>query len=708
MQRFFLLLALAALGGFTATAQQQREHTRHLLDSVRAVLRQHPHDSLGAHAMARLSELRRRGNPDSGIYYALRAIPLARPYPRISVLSHNMLAIAYYYKGDYPKASAAFDSGYEVAKRFGNVRQMGEMINNSANVSIETGDFATALAKYRQALAIQQKAGNEYDAAMAVGNIGYVYKEIGDYDAALREFLKALRMSEARLQRPNITVLDRNLTTSAIASMQTYVGETYKHLHNWPAARRYFTESLANHRIARFNEGIITTLRNLAAGNAANGQPALALSQFREALAMYAEVHDEVEVAATRAEIGGVLAQQGQYPAAIAEYEQAVAANRRSHNIPNQTTALLGLAAAQVKAHQLSAARLTLDSARVYVRRTNAKDAWRDYYETESAYFAQAGDSPRALASYRLFGTYKDSLLNADNLKAVADMGVKYDTEKKEQQLKLQGAQLGLQQAQLSRRNIIIWSVVAGALALALLGWSYYRRYRLQQQAQLQAEILHQQSLATRAVLEAEEKERRRIAADLHDGVGQVMSAAKMNLSAIADEIPFGNNDQKRTFQNAINMVDDGCREVRAVSHSMMPNALLKAGLAAAVREFLAQIDHRVLKINLLTEGLADKLESNTETVLYRVVQECVNNVIKHAQASQLDISLRQEPDGFTAMIEDNGRGFDSRDRSKYDGIGLKNIQARLGLLGGSVEWDSQPGRGTTVAVFVPKTEATS
>jgi two-component system NarL family sensor kinase len=706
MQKTLLLLFLGLLTGtFTpARGQDQAAQTRRLLDSTWAVARQHPHDSTGAHALARLSELRRRGNPDSGIYYAKRAIVAARPYPRLAVLSHNMLAIAYYYKGNYPAALAAFDSAYAVAKRYGNVRQMGEMVNNAANVAIELGDYAGALTKYRTALALQQQAGNDYDAAMAVGNIGYVYKEIGDYDQALQYFFRALRMSEAHLRRPGLDDTGRSLTTTAIASVQEYVGETYKRMNNWPQARRYFEQALARHRATRFNEGIITSLRNLAAGNAANGQPTLALAQLREALALHEKVHDQAAIAATHAEIAGVLTQLGQYPAAVAEYEQAVALNRSIRNVPQQSSALLGLAGARLHARQLPAARQALDSAAAYVRKANSRQSWRDYHETQSRYFAQAGDPGRALASYRLYTTYKDSLLNAEGVKAMADVAVKYETDKKEQQLKLSEQQIRLQEAQISRRNLIIGAVLAGALALVLLGYSYYRRYQLQQQTRMQQEILHQQNLATKAVLDAEEKERRRIALDLHDGVGQVMSAAKMNLAAIEDEIPFGSTDQRLAFRNAMQLVDDGCREVRAVSHSMMPNALLKAGLGAAIREFLDQIDHRVLKINLLTEGLNEKLDSNTETVLYRVVQECVNNVIKHAQASQLDLSLRQEEDGISAMIEDNGRGFDTTDRSKFDGIGLKNIQSRLALLGGSVEWSSQPGRGTAVAVFVPNT----
>jgi signal transduction histidine kinase len=277
----------------------------------------------------------------------------------------------------------------------------------------------------------------------------------------------------------------------------------------------------------------------------------------------------------------------------------------------------------------------------------------------------------------------------------MADMAVKYQTEKKEQAILLQ-------KAEIQRKNIILWSVAALFLLVAALGISSYRRYRLKQQARLQMEILNQQEMATRAVIKAEEDERQRIARDLHDGVGQMMSAARMNLSAFESDIKLENTEQKISLEKIMGLVDESCREIRSVSHNMMPNALLKNSLASAVRDFIDKIDKRALKVHIYTEGLDERLDSNVETVLYRVIQECVNNVIKHAEASTLDISISRDKEGISATIEDNGRGFDTQDRSRFDGIGLKNIITRIEYLKGTVDFDSAPGRGTLVAIHVP------
>ncbi len=175
-----------------------------------------------------------------------------------------------------------------------------------------------------------------------------------------------------------------------------------------------------------------------------------------------------------------------------------------------------------------------------------------------------------------------------------------------------------------------------------------------------------------------------------------------MNLSAFETDIIFKDEQQKLAYENVMDLVDESCREIRSISHQMMPNALLKRGLSNAVKEFIDKIDSSIIKINLHTEGLNDRLDSNVETVCYRVIQECVNNVIKHSGADTLEIALIKDEDGISATIEDNGRGFDTKDQSKFEGIGVKNIQSRINYLKGTVEFDSEPGKGTLVAIHVP------
>ena len=258
------------------------------------------------------------------------------------------------------------------------------------------------------------------------------------------------------------------------------------------------------------------------------------------------------------------------------------------------------------------------------------------------------------------------------------------------------------QQNRLAKNKIVLSGVIALIILGGLLAYTQYRRYQWKQEARMRTAVLKQQEEATKAVIEAEEAERQRIAKDLHDGVGQMISAAKMNLSAYEANGYFKNEEEKQNFEKIIALVDESCKEVRTVSHNMLPNALLKNNLSSAIQEFIDKLDHKKLQVHLYTQGLEERLDSNVEMVLYRVIQECVNNVIKHANADTLDISILREDGSITGTIEDNGKGFNTHDLVNSDGIGLKNIRTRIEYLKGTVDFDSSPGKGTLVALHVP------
>lgn len=318
-------------------------------------------------------------------------------------------------------------------------------------------------------------------------------------------------------------------------------------------------------------------------------------------------------------------------------------------------------------------------------------------YRSMAMNYEKAGDFKMASEIYKKLNEVQDKIYTNASQEALAEMQTKYETEKKE-------CIIQEQEFNLKRKNYFIIGISILFLLALLVGWLIYNRIQLKQKAKLQTALYTQQQLAAQSVLTAEENERQRIAKDLHDGVGQMMSVAKMNLSAFENEITFLNEDQKLSFERIISLIDESCKEVRLVSHQMMPNILLKSGLAKAIADFIDKIDQRVLKVQLHTEGLNVRLHENIEIVLYRVLQECVNNVIKHAGATHLDISLIHDHDGISVTIEDNGKGFLMNEISDQSGLGLKNMKARVEYLKGEIDFNSTPGKGTLVAIHIPTT----
>ncbi|MFZ1530147.1 MAG: sensor histidine kinase [Ferruginibacter sp.] len=302
----------------------------------------------------------------------------------------------------------------------------------------------------------------------------------------------------------------------------------------------------------------------------------------------------------------------------------------------------------------------------------------------------------------------KDSLLLAENNLLLVNKNeiIKdKETKDKEQQQHIAGLaqEKKIRDLELSQKNNMLLGL--GILVPLLIFGSvlFYKNKQQRLKHELQTQLFDQQKMATINILTAEEKERKRIAGDLHDGVGQLMTAAWLNMQAINAKTQNADTETAELIKKTMHLVDESCKEVRAVSHNMMPNALLKKGLINAVKEFLSQINAKTTQINLQTENLHTALPGHVETVLYRVIQESVNNVIKHAAATRLDISINQDTEGIDVMIEDNGKGFNFDQSSQKDGIGLQSIKSRIEYLNGTVEWNTAENKGTLVAIHIPQ-----
>ncbi len=310
-------------------------------------------------------------------------------------------------------------------------------------------------------------------------------------------------------------------------------------------------------------------------------------------------------------------------------------------------------------------------------------------YHNIAEYFTNSKNADSVYHYLMLYKAMTDSIFNQDFKSSLSDAETKYQTKEKEFTIKTQ-------EYQLSKKNYYIIALCLSIITIGLIFFFVYYRNKQNQKLKLKEEIIKQQDIASKAILEAEDNERRRIAGDLHDSVGQILSAVKINLSSLQSNIQDENSAR---YENIMNMVDGACKEVRAISHNMMPNSLLRSGLVAAIKEFINQIDADVLKVRLDTTGLNQRLDHNTEMVLYRVIQECVNNVIKHAQAKTLEIQIIKDLEGISVMIEDDGIGFDPTQQK--DGIGLANLKTRIDFLKGQLDIQSAPGKGTLVAIFV-------
>lgn len=217
---------------------------------------------------------------------------------------------------------------------------------------------------------------------------------------------------------------------------------------------------------------------------------------------------------------------------------------------------------------------------------------------------------------------------------------------------------------------------------------------------ELSAQLSIQEVRSLNAMMEGQERERRRIAADLHDRMGSALSSIKLHMDSIT--LSAGNSNQNQTaFEKVKFMLDLAVDEVRQVSHNLASGVLTKFGLVAAIRDLCESIQStRSLQVNFYTAGLDIRMGHKTEIALYRIVQELVNNILKYAGASSINIYLHHMEDHLSLMVEDDGVGFNPQ--KAEGGLGMKNVQWRVSQLHGKALFDSSPGNGCTVTVEIP------
>jgi signal transduction histidine kinase len=307
--------------------------------------------------------------------------------------------------------------------------------------------------------------------------------------------------------------------------------------------------------------------------------------------------------------------------------------------------------------------------------------------------YHKCGDYDKAKDAWVRLADAQDSLFSKQVADKTVEYRILYETEKKEKENALKDKQIEKEREM--ARNQVVYFLIAIVGIIAMFSMLYYR-YRYQKKVETERSIAEEQLKRFKAVIEAEEKERGRIAEELHDGVGHLLSSAKLNASAIEDV----SGDNKKLVERTMNIIDEALAEARNISHNLMPAVLAELGLAAAIKQLARKITQTgKLKVVLHNEDNIPVLAQAAAVALYRIIQEVMNNALKHSGADTIIIYFTQVGTMVKVTVEDNGRGFDVNKVMNGDGLGWKNIFSRAQMLNGNVVVNSTPGAGSTVTI---------
>ena len=231
-----------------------------------------------------------------------------------------------------------------------------------------------------------------------------------------------------------------------------------------------------------------------------------------------------------------------------------------------------------------------------------------------------------------------------------------------------------------------------------------YNRHQLKQKNSVQAELNRQRGELFNTILTVQDQERKRIAQDIHDGLGSVLSAVKLKLSGLQYDAGGLPGDQQEKYQGILTMLDDASAELRNISHNIMPATLARLGLVAALQNLADGISsYPGLHVDFTEHGFNERITEEKEMSIYRIILELINNTVKHSRATQLIVQLIRHPFNINIVVEDNGVGFNyAQTVTQTQGIGLNNIRSRVEYLKGSIDFDSRKGEGTSILIDIP------
>ncbi|MBX2966913.1 MAG: sensor histidine kinase [Cyclobacteriaceae bacterium] len=586
--------------------------------------------------------------PDSAVYY----------YKKARQLSEDL---------GYKKGIAAFASNYIV-------------------VLNRRGQFREALAVTEEALELYKEIGNDYELATAYNNVGNEWHYLSDYAQAAEYYLLSKKHAEKINHRSTLRRLNNNLAA------------VFLDLNDYEKGRQYAEASLQIAKELKDDFAIASSEFNLASVYMQLKQPEKAFELYEDIERIGHKLNDYTFLLDALLGKGDAYAAMNNVPKAKLHFEKTIAFSKEKEAPEYEMYAHMGMADLLLKIKDPAAGNYILQGIAI-AQKQGSRLELKDLYLKASLFNESSGNLQKALDYRKEFELLSDSIIGERSRTTVANLEAKYEFEKKESRIKLQ-------QEQLKQKSTLNYVLIGSAVALVIIFLLSYRNYyhkQKLQQARIDELEIEKQLTATEAILKGEEQERARLAKDLHDGLGGMLSGIKYSFQNMKGNLIL-TPENALAFERSIDMLDSSIREMRRVAHNMMPEILVKYGLNVALKEFCNEIDRSgVIRVKYQSIGMNDSsIEQTMAITVYRIVQELVNNAIKHAAASEVVVQLQRSEQLLSVTIEDDGRGFDTTSLQHAQGMGWSNIQNRVDFLKGKIDVDSVPDKGTSVLMEIP------
>lgn len=550
-------------------------------------------------------------------------------------------------QGDYDSSLIVNQKSLEAAQSINNDMLIAKSLFNIANCYNYKGQYETALGYYLKVTPYFEKIKNNSYLALLYDVMQTLYQNIDQYDKAVNYGEKALSFCT---NQPNSNVRGTILMNLSISYVKADPPRYEKALAGYKEALR----------IAKLNQNLYlesSVLISMADYYYNLRDYEKARQFYQEVLPIQIQINDQQGICMTKRGLSYYELYKNRFDLAEDLLQQALSIAKENDFLKEEKECLLSLA-------------------EVYL----AQNDYRKYHE-----FVHKHDSVANI------------ILNEKIIRATNELELKYEAEKKRNQILILEKDKKL-------RNVYIIGLLIIMLFLSVKGFFFTRnlhrkRELVEKDSEIKAHRINElekekKLTAILALLQGEEAERKRLARDLHDGLGGMLSVVKLNLTNMKGNAIIPESDLPG-FQNALEMLDGSIRELRRVAHNLMPESLMRYGLKAALSDFCGGIEH----VKLHYFGDDRRMDEKFEVAIFRIAQELVNNAIKHSNARHINVQVIHEPERINLVVQDDGIGFNPKKLKAENTSGLSNIRSRVESLNGKIDFFSEPQKGTEVQV---------
>ncbi|WP_421872003.1 tetratricopeptide repeat protein [Marinoscillum sp.] len=595
-------------------------------------------------------------------------------------------------------AKKAYSNAYDALLATNQTQKAAQISNDLAALYGRQSQFDSLKLSAERACDLFVTLGDTLGMVPAYSNVGRAYQLMGQFDSALVTFFKAIELMEAYEPSPLLSKIHLRHQ----GNVYNNIGITYMEQEDLESAKKFYDKAVKKKKALGDLKEVGNMMLNIGGIKFQEGDPIAARGYLDSAAFYYEKTRHSLGLLLCCTNSAAVSNMVGEFAKGI---EYAKDGAHIAKELDDQTNVALNYIHLGTAYWRLGNKRLSnayLDSSAMISRAIDSKRVMSEVQNLKYEFALEDKDFEKALTYRNEYFATKDSMYQVQKSREISELETQYKTSEKEQEIALLEKENELNEATIQRNTFLLVGLII--LLVLLIVIFYFIRYRTRQQHQavLQEQKIRMREHQMQAVIDSQERERKRFATDLHDGMGQLISALQLNIQSM-NEVNGDHDKRDQLYGNSTTLLHDIHSEIRNIAFNLMPQTLMKAGLVDALEELIHRINKtEKIKVNLSVYDLDERLPEVVEVSLYRIIQEFLSNIMKYSKAENVYLGITNHEDELVLTIEDDGLGYDLEKFKVSEGNGWRNINSRINLIKGELDIDTSEGqKGSSVVINI-------